>query len=122
MRAREAIGAWGAFPAAGFATDRVRTIATTFTKTRQSANPASHRVQYCCGSKVSLAYPLGAGPSAATTRAELIRSTFYRGASFTSGGVTVTISRTPEIAPGRVEEDRWVVPVRVRFHAHIEGN
>ena len=72
--------------------------------------------------QVSLAYPLGAGPSAATTRAELIRSTFYRGASFTSGGVTVTISRTPEIAPGRVEEDRWVVPVRVRFHAHIEGN
>jgi hypothetical protein len=54
-----------------------------------------------------------------TTRAELIRSTFYRGASFTSGGVTVNIEKTPEIAPGRVEEDRFVIPVKVRIFAHV---
>ena len=68
--------------------------------------------------QVSLAYPLDTGPGAATTRAELIRSTFYRGASFISGGVTVQIEKTPEIAPGRVEEDRFVVPVKIRFYAH----
>lgn len=69
--------------------------------------------------QVSLAYPLGAGPAAATTRAELLRTTFYRGASFTASGVVTTIERTPEIAPGRVEEDRWVVPVKIRFFAHV---
>lgn len=68
--------------------------------------------------QVSLAYPLEAGPAAATARAELIRATFYRGATFTASGVSVTIERTPEIAPGRVEEDRWVVPVRIRFFSH----
>lgn len=69
--------------------------------------------------QVDLAYPLNAGPGAATARAELIRSTFARGAPFTASGVTVTIERTPEIMPGRVEEDRFVIPVRVRFYAHI---
>lgn len=71
--------------------------------------------------QVDLKYPLGGGPAAASTRAELIRSTFYRGASFTASGVTVHIERTPEIMPGRVEEDRYVVPVRIRFYAHIRG-
>lgn len=71
--------------------------------------------------QVDLAYPLNAGAGAATARAELIRSTFYRGASFTASGVTVTIERTPEIMPGRVEEDRFTVPVRIRFYAHIGG-
>jgi hypothetical protein len=33
--------------------------------------------------------------------------------------VTVNIERTPEIMPGRVEEDRFVLPVRVRFYSHI---
>lgn len=70
---------------------------------------------------VRLMYPLGAGPAAAEARAGLIRSTFYRGASFTSGGVTAVIERTPEIAPGRAEEDRWVVPVRIRFYAYHSG-
>lgn len=68
--------------------------------------------------QIDLCYPLNAGPSAATARAELIRTTFHRGASFTASGVTTTIERTPEIMPGRVEDDRFVVPVRVRFFAH----
>jgi hypothetical protein len=71
--------------------------------------------------QVDLAYPLDTGPAAATTRAELIRSTFTRGASFTASGVTVHINRTPEIMPGRVEEDRFVIPVRIPFYAHIGG-
>jgi hypothetical protein len=72
--------------------------------------------------QIDLAYPLNKGPGEATARAELIRSTFPRGASFTASGVTVTIERTPEIMPGRVEPDRFVVPVRIRFYAHILGS
>jgi hypothetical protein len=74
--------------------------------------------------QVDLNYPLDGTPSAtggskpATARAEAIRSTFYRGASFTASGVTVNIERTPEIMPARVEEDRFIVPVRIRFYSH----
>lgn len=68
--------------------------------------------------QISLCYPLDAGPNAAMTRAELIRTTFPRGAAFTASGITTQIERTPEIAPAQIEDDRYVVPVRVRFFAH----
>lgn len=69
--------------------------------------------------QIKLMYPLQVGSVTAITRAELIRSTFYRGASFTSSGVTVIIDRTPEISAGSVEGDRWAIPVKVRFFANI---
>ena len=69
--------------------------------------------------QIKLMYPLQVGSVTAITRAELIRSTFYRGASFTSSGVTVIIERTPEIGAGSVEGDRWAIPVKVRFFANI---
>lgn len=69
--------------------------------------------------QINLCYPLGAGTIAAATRAELIRSTFRPARALTSEGITVTIDGLPEIAPAAVEDDRYVVPVRVRFFAHI---
>lgn len=71
--------------------------------------------------QITLAYPLGNGPAAAAARATLIRDAFYRGRSITGSGITVSIERTPEIAPGRTEEDRYVVPVKIRFYSHISG-
>lgn len=68
--------------------------------------------------QISLAYPLDTGPNAAEARAELIRDTFYRGATFTASGVSVTVLNTPEVAPAIVEPDRYVVPVRIRFFAN----
>lgn len=68
--------------------------------------------------QVSLCYPLDTGPAAAASRAELIRQTFKRGNAFTSSGIITQIERTPEIAPAMIEDDRYVVPVRVRFFAH----
>jgi hypothetical protein len=67
--------------------------------------------------QVSLCYPLQAGDATARTRAGLIRTTFARGLTFTSGGTTVTIQRTPEIGQGQVEGDRWVIPVKIRFYS-----
>lgn len=69
--------------------------------------------------QITLRYPQNTGPAAAAARANLIRATFYRGASFTSGAVTVTVNRTPEILPAFTEGDRYVVPVRVPFEAPI---
>lgn len=71
--------------------------------------------------QVNLFYPLNAGAGAAEARAELIRTAFAYGSSFVSGGVTVTIIATPEVAPARAEDDRFLVPVRIRFSAFIGG-
>jgi hypothetical protein len=68
--------------------------------------------------QVTLCYPLNAGVAAPLARAELIRSTFPRGASFTSDGVTTTIERTPEIGPATAEPDYFSLPVRIRYFAH----
>lgn len=69
--------------------------------------------------QVSLFYPLGVGPGTAGARAELIRTAFKRGVSMVSGSVTVRVSNTPEIGQGRVDGDRWMVPVKIRWFAGI---
>ena len=69
--------------------------------------------------QISLFYPLLTGPAAAAARAQLIRTAFKRGTSMISGGITTTITRTPEISQGRVDGDRWHVPVKLQWHANI---
>lgn len=69
--------------------------------------------------QVTLMYPLMTGSAAAEARGELLRTTFERGNSFVSGSVTVTIERTPHIGQGVADEDRWALPVKVRFFANI---
>jgi len=69
--------------------------------------------------QISLFYPLQNGTAAAEARAQLIRTTFKRGTSMTSGSVTVRVDKTPEIGAGRVDGDRWHIPVRVRWFAGI---
>ena len=69
--------------------------------------------------QVSLFYPLQVGPAAAAVRAQLIRTAFKRGTSMVSGTVTVRVSRTPEIGQGRVDGDRWHLPVRIVWFAGI---
>lgn len=68
---------------------------------------------------VALFYPLQTGGVAGQTRAELLRSVFYRGATFTNSGVSVTIEQTPEISAGAADGDRWVILVKIRFYANI---
>ena len=67
--------------------------------------------------QVTLMYPLMSGTAEATARAEMLRDKFIRGAAFTFGGSTVVIHLTPEIAVGRRDEDRWSVPVKIRWHS-----
>ena len=69
--------------------------------------------------QVTLMFPLQAGPKTAADRAELIRAAFKRGTSLTSGGITTIIERTPEIGQGRVDGDRWALPVKIRWYAGI---
>jgi hypothetical protein len=69
--------------------------------------------------QINLRYPTGTGTADAAERAEMIRQTFKRGASFTSDGITVQINKTPAIPAGVVEGDRWKVVVRAPFHADV---
>jgi Bacteriophage related domain of unknown function len=69
--------------------------------------------------QVSLMFPSGRGPAAAGARAELIQALFHRGASFTKDDVTVQIERTPEISTGSEDDDRWAVPVKIRWFCNL---
>lgn len=71
--------------------------------------------------QVDLRYPKGVGPAAAAGRAELMKTVFKRGASFPQGGVTVQMDKNITVMQGRHEGDRWVVPVRIRYFANIQG-
>jgi hypothetical protein len=69
--------------------------------------------------QVSLFYPAQNGSGAAETRAGLIREAFKRGISMISGSTTVRVARTPEIGAGRIDGDRWHVPVKIQWFADI---
>lgn len=69
--------------------------------------------------QVKLMYPLQVGTAVVAARAEAIRTAFKRGNSFTSGGLTVRVEKTPEVSPGSVDGDRWSVPVKVRFFCNV---
>jgi hypothetical protein len=69
--------------------------------------------------QVKLMFPLQVGTAAAAARAESLRSTFKRGGTFTSGGIAVTVTETPEVTTGRAEGDRYAVPVKIQFMAQI---
>lgn len=69
--------------------------------------------------QVSLFYPLNAGPAAAATRAQLIRTAFAYASTHTASGVNVHVTQTPEVGPARIEDDQYFLPVRIRYTAHI---
>lgn len=69
--------------------------------------------------QVTLYYPLQKGPYAAMSRAELFRTTFPRGSSFSNNGIVVNIDRTPEIMPGMPTDESYIVIVRIPFYANI---
>lgn len=69
--------------------------------------------------QVTLNYPINGGAGRAYNTAEGIRDAFPRGSSFTACDVTVHIARTPAIGPGSIADDRYLLPVRIRYFANI---
>jgi hypothetical protein len=68
---------------------------------------------------INLFYNKAVGSNESDLRLELLRSVFFRGASFTSGGVTVTINTTPETLPGYNDGEFYVRPFRVNFYSNL---
>jgi hypothetical protein len=69
--------------------------------------------------QVSLCYPLGNGSGAATTQAQLLRTAFPQGRTLVSGKVTLVISGAAYVLPSSVDDDRFVIPVRIPFYANV---
>jgi len=71
--------------------------------------------------QIGLHFPTNTGAGAARTLAKRLRRHFPRGSSYVAGGVKTNILATPEITGGTIEEGRYVVRVRVRFYAELQG-
>lgn len=71
--------------------------------------------------QVMLMYPLERGAIPSNTRVELLRSTFKRGNSFVSDGITVHIDKTPSKFLSEADGDRYKTVVRIEFHADVCG-
>lgn len=69
--------------------------------------------------QVTLKYPIQAGSGDTAARAIAVRNLFNKNTSFTNSGVVLTISKTPSIGNGVVDEDRWAVPIKIPFHANF---
>jgi hypothetical protein len=69
--------------------------------------------------QVALRYNLNQGKQAAYQRAELVRTWFNRGLTLTAYGFDVTVEETPQVVGGQVEDDRFVVIVKVPFYCNI---
>lgn len=69
--------------------------------------------------QITLMYPLLEGTIEIDERADLIKSAFQRGSSFTADGYTVVVDRTPEISGGARDTDRWSVTIKIRWHANV---
>jgi hypothetical protein len=70
--------------------------------------------------QVTFCFPANAGAGPALQRAEQLRAAFPRGLTLpTDGGLQVIIDETPEIGPAAIEADRYLLPLRVRFYAHV---
>lgn len=74
--------------------------------------------------QVNLFYPQQIGTGDISLRAELIRSTFSRGSTFSNGGIDVIIDSTPEVSSalstsGAQSDDRWMLPVKISWYSNI---
>lgn len=69
--------------------------------------------------QIFLAYPRNNGTADAAERADLLKQHFSRGLTMQEGNVRVHILQTPRIAGGMIVNDRYVVPVIVRYEVEV---
>lgn len=69
--------------------------------------------------QVTLCYPKNTGANAAQARAEAVKAHFNRGLGLSDSGLTLSISRTPNINPAFVDDAFYCIPISIQYHAHI---
>lgn len=68
--------------------------------------------------QVDVLYPYAERENA-QPMADAVAAWFPQGFTDTANSVTTAVDRTPEVKSGRVEGDKWVIPVRVTYFANI---
>jgi len=71
--------------------------------------------------QIFLCYPNNLGTIPILDRAELTRSYFHQGDSFTEGNTTIIIVGTPYIAGTSTVQDRTVLPIIISYSAEVFG-
>jgi hypothetical protein len=72
--------------------------------------------------QVNLIFPPLDGDTNAMARAIALQAWFKRNTDMTDSGIVTTVPRTPHIGAGFTDpDDRWVVPVRIRYQAQLTG-
>src|ERR1044072_8383922 len=66
--------------------------------------------------QVTVCYPVNDGLNDLMATVDSLRTTFQRGATFTSGSTRVLVHLTPNVFPGQVDGAHFAVPVRIPFH------
>lgn len=69
--------------------------------------------------QIDLCFPYGGGSGDAKAHADAVAEWFYQGLSVAANNVTTHVDRTPEVKSGRVEGDRWVIPIRVSYFTNM---
>ena len=69
--------------------------------------------------QVMICFPIGTGPGAAEARAQLVKNAFKRGTTLVQSGVTVIIMNQPSVASAMIEEDRFCIPISVRYQSQL---
>jgi hypothetical protein len=69
--------------------------------------------------QATLYYPLDNGAGPAQAQAMLLRVAFQRTYTYQLGKVTTIIDGTADIMPSSIDEDRFVIPVRIPFYANV---
>lgn len=69
--------------------------------------------------QVLLCYPQNAGTGDVDTMAKKIKEWFKRGTSLNEGGTIVRVNKTPTVAPGYPDGEKWKVPVSIPYFAEF---
>jgi hypothetical protein len=69
--------------------------------------------------QVFLCYPTHIGTSDVLTKAHLIRDSYYRGLTLVEGGTEIIISETPRIDGAIITNERYIVPVIIKYFASV---
>ena len=69
--------------------------------------------------QITLCWPVGAGAAGLDARAQMIRTAFPQGRSFTTGKVTTVIAATMEKMPGQVADAHFESAVRIPFFSNV---
>lgn len=68
--------------------------------------------------QITLCYPVNTGTAAVESRIEALRQHFKRATALVEGGQSISVFRTPSVAVGFVEQDRFCVALSVPYISH----